>query len=55
MKHSESNQIRLINLNSSPMTTVCTVLLLVYQLNKRTTIQMAEELAERHSQALMQP
>ena len=38
-----------INLDSSLMTTVCTVLLLVYQLNKRTTIQMAEEIgAQRH-------
>jgi len=26
---------------------VCTVLLVIYQLNKRVTIQMADELAER--------
>jgi Na+/melibiose symporter-like transporter len=26
---------------------ICTILLAVYQLNKRTTIQMADELAER--------
>ena len=26
---------------------VCTGLLMIYQLNKRTTIQMADELAER--------
>ena len=26
---------------------VCTILLMVYQLNKKTTIQMADELAER--------
>jgi hypothetical protein len=30
---------------------VCTILLVVYQLNKRTTIQMAEELAERHNRS----
>jgi hypothetical protein len=28
----------------------CTVLLLVYQINKRTTIQMAAELAARRKQ-----
>jgi Na+/melibiose symporter-like transporter len=26
---------------------ICTVLLIIYQLNKRLTIQMSEELAER--------
>jgi GPH family glycoside/pentoside/hexuronide:cation symporter len=34
---------------------VCTVLLLAYQLNKRTTIQMAEELAMRRSRSVAQP
>src|ERR1017187_717715 len=33
---------------------ICTILLLVYQLNKRTTIQMAEELAGRHNQSSIQ-
>jgi hypothetical protein len=28
---------------------ICTVLLIAYQLNKRTTIQMADELAERRN------
>ncbi|HEX9046680.1 MAG TPA: MFS transporter [Verrucomicrobiae bacterium] len=34
------------------MFAVCTVLLLVYQLNKRVTIQMADELAERRGKIL---
>jgi len=29
---------------------ICTILLISYQLNKRTTIQMADELAERRKQ-----
>jgi Na+/melibiose symporter-like transporter len=32
----------------------CTVLLFIYQLNKRTTIQMAQELAARHSSSAIQ-
>jgi glycoside/pentoside/hexuronide:cation symporter, GPH family len=31
---------------------ICTVLLIVYQLDKRTTIQMADELAERRKKAI---
>jgi glycoside/pentoside/hexuronide:cation symporter, GPH family len=33
---------------------ICTALLLSYQLNKRTTLQMAEELAGRHGQSPVQ-
>ena len=34
---------------------ICTVLLLAYQLNKRTTIEMANELAERRKKSVAQP
>jgi Na+/melibiose symporter-like transporter len=37
------------------MFAICTVLLMAYKLNKRTTVQMAEELAERRKQANQQP
>ena len=33
---------------------ICTVLLMTYPLNKRTTIQMADELAERRKKAALQ-
>ena len=34
---------------------ICTLLLICYPLNKRTTIQMADELAERRKKAAPQP
>jgi hypothetical protein len=36
------------------MFAICTVLLITYKLNKRTTIQMSDELAERRHRSSIQ-